>query len=145
TKVQGTATNDNATAGYVGEYIEGEVLVASAVSLTTATSADVTSISLTAGDWDVWGEVNTAPDGTTTQTIVGGWISTTSATFPTRPNKGAYNFVSAIPTAGTPNSIVTGMRRYSLSTTTTVYLTIYCEFAVSTNKGYGIICARRRR
>ena len=51
--VKGTTTNDSAAAGTVGEEIVSTVIVGSAVSLTTATAATVTSIALTAGDWDV--------------------------------------------------------------------------------------------
>ena len=50
--IAGTTTNDSASAGVVGQYIE------SVVTSTTSTAAnsaffDVTSITLTAGDWDV--------------------------------------------------------------------------------------------
>jgi hypothetical protein len=50
--IVGTATNNNADTGNVGQYIE------SVVTSTTSTAAnsayfDVTSITLTAGDWDV--------------------------------------------------------------------------------------------
>src|SRR5690349_16625741 len=67
TSLAGTATNDDAAAGKIGEYIESEVLSGSAVSLTTNTAANITSISLTAGDWDVWGAaVYQLGSGTTT-------------------------------------------------------------------------------
>src|ERR1019366_4169569 len=51
-QIVGTATNDNATAGNVGEHIQA---VASNVVATDATFVNITSISLTAGDWDVTG------------------------------------------------------------------------------------------
>ena len=47
----GTTTNDSAAAGVVGQYISSYV---SATSVpTTNTWGDLTSVSLTAGDWDV--------------------------------------------------------------------------------------------
>src|SRR4029077_4886616 len=49
----GTATNDNATAGNVGEYIESVIPAGAAIAITSATNTNLTSISLTAGDWDV--------------------------------------------------------------------------------------------
>lgn len=141
----GTTTNDNASAGQIGEVLESTVLVGSAVSLTTVTAADVTSISLTAGDWDVWGIVDFIPGGTTTIASVVGWIHTTSASFPTLPNGGAYAaFVGSLTTGGAQHLPV-GMRRYSLSGTTTVYLTAYSSFGVSTMAAYGYLGARRRR
>jgi hypothetical protein len=136
---KGTTSNDNPSAGFIGEYVESEVLLGAAVSLSSAANQDVTSISLTAGDWDVWGQIDTNPTGGTLS-FTAGWISTTSATNPGGPNKGAVasnimNFALAIPI---------GMRRYALASTTTVYLSGTCTFTGNCSM-YGIICARRRR
>lgn len=143
---KGTATNDDAVAGNIGEIIESTVLVGSAVSLTTATPADVTSISLTAGDWDVWGNIWYTPGATTSITIHQGAVNTTSATLPTAPGAGAnYKVVEA---ATVPNAIFgefVGQRRLSLSGTTTVYLVTQATFTVSTLAAYGYIGARRVR
>ena len=78
--VVGVTTNSNATTGYVGEYISSQVAVASAVALTTATPANVTSISLTAGDWDVDGVIDLNLSGATTTDWTSG-ISTTTGAF----------------------------------------------------------------
>lgn len=53
---RGTATDDNALAGYVGEYIEATSLTATNASASTVWD-DIASIDLTAGDWDVYGTV----------------------------------------------------------------------------------------
>jgi hypothetical protein len=53
----GTTTNDNAAAGQVGEFLSAILLQASAVALTTGVDAVVAQLTLTAGDWDVWGSV----------------------------------------------------------------------------------------
>src|SRR5262245_57492548 len=82
--IRGTSTNDSAAAGYVGELMESEVLTGSAVSLTNNTAANVTSLSLTAGDWDVWGSVAFNAVAGTANLVVGA-INTTSATLPTIP------------------------------------------------------------
>lgn len=148
-EIEGTGTNDNATAGYVGEFMESNIASGSATALTTATAKNVTSLSLTAGDWDVWGNVLFTGNAATTVTYIAGFISTVSATFPTPPNAGAYmNFV---PPAGgnfagnnTPG-LLAGQRRISVSSTTTVYLEAYAEFAVNTLSSYGYIAARRVR
>lgn len=141
----GTATNDSGAAGEIGEYVTSTVLVGSAVSLTASTAANVTSISLTAGDWDVWGNVSFNPAGTTTITALIAWISTTSAALPTIPNNGAYTSLQLSWPTGTTQTIPSGSTRLSLSGTTTVYLSTYSVFATSTMGAYGYIGARRRR
>ena len=143
--MNGTATNDNAAAGEVGEYISSTVLVGSAVSLTAGTAANITSISLTAGDWDICGNVAFQPAGSTTQSANIAWISTTSATLPTIPNSGAYAQFSVSVAAGLTVVLNAGCMRQSLSATTTVFLSGLANFAVSTETAYGFIGARRSR
>jgi hypothetical protein len=143
--IVGTTTNDNADAGKVGELIESTVLVASAVSLTNATPADVTSISLTAGDWNVWGNIWTAPAAGTTTSLCTVWISTTSATPSTAPGAGAKASYPYAVAADGVSGLPVGTIRLSLAAPTTVYLSVTCSFAVSTMKAYGYIGARRFR
>jgi hypothetical protein len=140
-----THTNDSASAGNVGEYINSVVLIGSAVAMTSTVPVDITSISLTAGDWDVWGSFWTAPAVTTTTQGMASWISTVSATEPTPPNEGAFTQLSVSSIAGAANGFPVGQKRISLSGTTTVYLSGVVTFAVSTMGGYGFIGARRIR
>src|SRR5689334_2108352 len=123
-QLPGSTTNDNATAGNLGEFVSSDVPVGSAVSLTTATTANVTSISLSAGDWDLWATVATNPAGTTTTSKIIGAISTTSATLPTAVNGGAYEQLNMAVAAGLGQIIPVGYMRLSLSATTTVFLVI---------------------
>lgn len=141
----GTITNDSAAAGQIGEIIESTVLVASNVSLTTGVAADVTTITLTAGDWDVWGCVNYNLNASTTMSAVAASINTTSATLATPPNGGAGAGLSLTFTTGAAQSLPVGMRRLSLATSTTVYLVARATFAVNTCAAYGYIGARRVR
>jgi hypothetical protein len=143
----GTTTNDDAAAGFQGQIIEAEVLIASHVALTTGSPANVTSISLTAGDWDVDGVVCFNPNAATTSTAFHATINTTSATLATPPNKGAYNmlFTAGGFTAGSLCRLPTGTRRLSLNATTTVYLIAQSSFAVNTMHAFGFIRARRVR
>src|SRR5215831_9091979 len=141
-----TATNDNASAGNVGEYFSSSVAAGSAVALTTNTAANITSISLTAGDWDVWGSTCFTVNAATTVTQFLGWTSTTSASAPTLPGNGSeaqYLFSTAI--TGQGWSFPVGTQRLSLSTTTTVFLSCICTFAVNTASAFGFIGARRVR
>lgn len=136
--IVGTATNDNANAGSVGEYVSATQ--ASNVSLTTATTANVTSISLTAGDWDVTGLVNFSPSVGMSVTLAG--ISTTSATL------GALGTVSRDSATSAIFSVVaapTPVVRISIASTTTVFLVCQALFASGTVDATGVIRARRVR
>jgi hypothetical protein len=139
---KGTATNDSAASGFIGEYVSSNVAV-STVSLTAGTAANVTSISLTAGDWDVGGNVVFSPSGTTTVTDLQTSISTTSAT------QGGLTVRSGwAGTATTPGDlwgIATPGQRISIASTTTVYLVAFASFGVSTLTAGGTLWARRAR
>lgn len=147
--VQGTNTNDSASAGDIGEYASSTVASGSAVSLTNETAANVTSISLTAGDWDVSGIVSfSGPDTTNVNYIIGS-ISTTSATLDTTPDR---RFDAGWGTGGTnPQgggvlpSTHPGPTRISISSTTTVYLVAQAKFQTNTLSAFGTIRARRVR
>jgi len=145
--ITGTTTNDNATTGVVGEYIVSTV-VNTSVSLTTNTATNVTSISLTAGDWDVQANVQYNVGATTNMTYWYSTVSTTSATLATS-SAAASNMVS--PTAAgtvfgaTAFTLLSPMARISLSSTTTVYLVTQAGFTVSTLQAGGTIRARRVR
>lgn len=143
--VVGVTTNSNAAAGSVGEFISSTVASGSAVALTSGANINVTSISLTPGDWDVQGNVGFVPAGTTTTSAIGGAISTTSAAVPTPPSSGGYSFLSLASPAGASNLLPVGRTRLSLAVTTTVYLVAQSTFAVSTSGAYGFIGARRVR
>lgn len=145
TGIVGTTTNNSAATGSVGEYISSQILVGSSVPLTTNTPANITSLALTAGDWDVWGTVATAPAGSTTTAAVVGAVNTVSATLPAIPGNGAYTQIVVGIAAGNPTVMPVGMTRISIATSTTVYLVINVNFATSTMNGYGFIGARRVR
>ena len=148
--IVGTTTNNNANAGSVGEVVSSSVAVGSAVSLTTAVSATsgktITSISLTAGDWDVFGIVGINMAATTNFTASAGGINTVADTLnslyeeETRFSYGAGGFV--------PNNVISftfPTTRVSIASTTTYYLIGYASFTVSTATAFGRITARRRR
>lgn len=143
---QGTNTNDNAAAGEVGEYVSSTVLVGSAVALTTATTANITSISLTAGDWDVWVNARFTGGATTTVQFLQAGISTTSATLSTAPGQVSNSFHNGqTPFASITLDRSVGPIRFSLAGTTTVFFVVSATFATSTCSGFGIIQARRVR
>lgn len=144
----GSNTNDSATSGNIGEYISSSVNAGSAVSLTTGTAANVTSISVPAGDWDIGGVVGMYPGATTNITLFYGSTSTTSATQNSNPG-----YLTSLPLGAGSGFVTTAQQtafalnpmRYSFSSTTTVYLVVTANFTVSTNGGFGYIWARRVR
>lgn len=140
--IPGRTDAGSAAAGNIGELISSTVLVGSAVALTNNTAANITSISLTAGEWDVSGVAILNPGGSTVLTSVFGWINTVSATPPTPPGSGGYAAWAGSATASIIAQCV-GPRQLSLSSTTTVYLGILANFTSTAPGGYGFIRARR--
>ncbi len=144
--IVGTTTNDNAAAGSVGEYVSSSIPIGSAVALTTGVNANITSIPLTAGDWDVWVNARYTGAAGTTVTYTTSSISTTSATLDTNPGKITNSFHNGQAPFGTVSlDTQVGPFRVSLSGNTTVFFVAQVGFAVSTCSGFGIIQARRRR
>ena len=124
----------------------------SAVSLTTVTTANVTSISLTAGDWDVSGVVDYTFGATTSYTQLQAGISLTSATLAGQAGGGGlgtdpnvqFATPAQVPTA-LPYALDIPLTRVSLAATTTVFLVTQATFTVSTLTAFGTIRARRVR
>lgn len=143
-QIPGTATNDNASAGNVGEYVSSAVAQGSAVSLTTNIAANITSISLTAGDWDVEGVIFFNPNVATVTTVLAGGVSATSATLPTPGAEGYAQWVGNLTGASVP-SLTACSKRISLASPATIYLVAFATFTANTNAAYGTIRARRVR
>ena len=139
--VLGTSTNDNAITGYVGELVSSQVANASAVSLANNTPKNVTTITLTAGDWDVEGHVYNAFS--VGATLTSSWCSLTSATTPDASIRSGTGMASAL--MGNQGN-TTPLLRVSVSAgSTTVYLSTIALFASGTGAASGIIQARRVR
>lgn len=139
--IVGVTDGSDADAGNVGEFITAT----NTQSMTSTVNANVVSISLTAGDWDVWGAIETVlGSGTITVSMIAG-INTVSATFPGSQN-GAY-FVYTWPPSSAEFAAAgpVGQLRISVSTTTTIYLVGYIDFSVSTASLIGYLGARRVR
>ncbi len=132
----GTTTNNNAAAGVVGEFISSVILNSAPVTFTTTVTKDLTSISLTAGDWDVFGNI-TAVGTVITQGVA--WISATSITTPD-----AALYARIAPNTINVLSFTVPYFRASLSGTTTIYLS-GTMFGTGTITCSGGIYARRVR
>jgi hypothetical protein len=137
----GTTTNNNAATGYVGEFVSSVIASASFVTFSNNTAKDLTSISLTAGDWDVFGNITWATVVTSCSNI-NTWISTTSATL---PDASLYNRSATSGTFPNNNSQTAPYQRLSLSGTTTVFISGQIGGASGTAQVCGAIYARRVR
>ena len=142
--IVGTTTNDNANSGSVGEYLTAGTATTSA---TTSVALNATSISLTAGDWDVSGQVLFSPAGSTVTNLVVAGISTTSGAFQALPSGGFNNeqVIAPFNSAGVANIVAAPITRVSIASTTTVFLVAQANFTVSTLTVSGFIRARRVR
>ena len=143
TKYFGVASSD------LGTLVTSSVPVGSAVSLTTNTAANVTSITLTAGDWDLSGVIDFNPAATTSVTNITAGVSLTSATLSAQTGGSglgtdptmAWNQAASVPAAVMAMEVPAV--RLSITATTTVYLVAKSTFTVSTMTAYGTIRANR--
>lgn len=146
-QIPATATNDNAAAGCVGEHIQGDLLAGSKISLTTGVVANIVSIPLTAGDWDVDAWCNLTPGATTN--FVSGCLSISFVSATHNFNAFHWNQIIAPTPAGSVINnnfnFVTPSPRILLSAPATLYLVVSSNFTVSTMQAYGSIRARRPR
>lgn len=128
------------SAGFIGEQLRGTLGSGSAISLTNTTSANIVTLSLTAGVWDVSciGCFGGAPTGYTAGVVA---ISETSATSGTLGDNAL-----SLPTAPTAASnaclSIPSFRIYKASTSN-VYLVLTGFFTGGTLNGFGRISATR--
>lgn len=145
--ITGTNTNDNAAAGAVGEIVSSALASTSAVSYTNAQTKNLTSISLTAGDWEVGGIISWACSSFPT----GGFYAIAQITSTTGviTDDGEQSYAAGAVTAGPGNIFMSCQlpdRRVSLASTTTIYLVGRAPgFASGTCSAWGYIEARRVR
>lgn len=143
--IVGTTLGDNANTGSVGEYLESTVASGSAVSLVSGVIKDVTTLTLTAGDWDVWGNITLSPGATTVETVFQGGVSLVANTQATYPNHGCAFLVYCANATAFPFSSPTGVLRVNVAASQVVHLVVGATFTTSTNAAYGALCARRVR
>ncbi len=143
----GSTTNDSAAAGSVGEYVSATLASGSATALTTGVAKTVTSISLTAGDWDISGNVHYSGNSATTVGYTYSSLNTVTNTDSGTLGQFVKRFFNSVAPFGTIDNIVEPIPpiRVSLSGTTTYYLIADAGFSTNTMAAYGIIHARRVR
>lgn len=140
--LKGTTTNDAATAGNVGQTISSYIATGSAITLTTTVAVNITTISLTAGDWLVSGQV-TYNETTATFTERVGSISQTGATILA---DGSECYEGGLTVAASnKNTLPLCSKRISLASTTTIYLVTKPTFSAGSATAFGFISALRVR
>lgn len=137
--ISGITSATNGAAGILGQCLSSSIPIGSAVSLTSGFAANVTSLSLTAGDWLVFGNIDFTTNSTTVVGIILGSISTTTATLAS-----GNEFVLPGPATGnTISGAAVGMLRENVSATTLVFLVAQSNFTTNTQAAYGQITACR--
>jgi len=135
----GVVDGSDAAAGDVGEYLTATA----SVGLASNVPADVVTLALTAGDWDVRGEVAFGTSFVYFEAYT--WIGLASATM-TSPGMSSIKLVSSGDVTGMGNSAFqAGPVRFSVSATTTVYLGAQARFTTGATNAVGVISARRMR
>lgn len=139
--IKGSSTNDAGVAGYVGEYISS--VVSGVASATSGQYKDLTSITLTAGDWDISLNTYATTGGTCSQAIAG--IGTVTGNDTTGLVDGDSRSNMPGPVNGVSNiAIVVPGYRVSISGSTTYYAKIFASYTTSVTWA-GRLSARRVR
>lgn len=126
-------------AGKVGEKIESIIASGSAVGLTTNVAANVTSITITAGYWEVFGYVGFINGGTTASTYIAGSMATTSAVQSSDGFLlgGIGGGIAGQLSAALPVTI------FNVTTNTQIFLVATSQFTISTQSAFGRLTAIR--
>lgn len=142
--ITGITDGSNAGAGIIGEIITSSISQGSAVSLTTTAIANITSITLTAGDWDVHANAMFG-GGAITGVQFQGFIGTVTGNDATGRDLAKNTCYAMPPLAGSDSGCTLPVYRVNISTTTTYYLKANATFTIGSAIAYGTIEARRIR
>lgn len=136
----GRVNGGGISTGNVGELLSSQVVYASGISITTATGTSITSLSLTAGDWDIWGNgFFTFSTGVGIEMLCS--ISASNGSFGDNSlTSGIYSPSDSYTNFG----FAVLQTAVSVSSTTVYYLNAYAQFASGTCKVCGLVQARRR-
>jgi len=128
----------------IGTTISSNIDSGSAVSLTSNMTGTITSISLSAGQWLVWGLVGNIAGSGTISTSFFGAISTT-AVFPTVSPTGGSVSGSTNNPSNANQELVFALSPIILTLVSTapIYLLANSTFSVSTQSAYGYIAATK--
>jgi hypothetical protein len=144
-QVPATGTNDNACATCVGAIVQSTLASGSAVTVTSGTPINVTSVALTGGDWDCRGTIARNVGATTSFTKLNGSLGTTTGALAAEGTEASTYTSTAANVVATSIDTKIGPTRFSLSGGSTVFLVVGDTFTVSTDAAYGQLTCRRAR
>jgi len=138
--IPGEASNGSAASGEIGEYNS----ITGSGPLTSGVTINMVSISVPAGDWEVFGHNFIAGGGATSMTNFTMSISTVSGT----QNMSTVDRFNQLRNAGGISdpfmTVACGPLRMSFSSTTTVYLVFVATFSNVLNYSAALRCRRAR-
>lgn len=137
--IKGAVGGIAANPGFVGETVDTTVLNSAPVALTTATPANMGSVVLSAGDWDIWATV-CFQEAAASVTLREAGLNTTSATLPVTSQ---LAYASAVTVTLTQTNSVTTFSSVNVTASTTVYAVAMANFSAGTVGAFGKIHARR--
>lgn len=142
-QIPGTSTNNNASAGNVGQYIEA--LQTTATNLGgNGVYTDMGSLALTAGDWDVSMNATFSANGASVTSVAIG-LGTTVGNSAAGITFGSNGLQGVAPTASYNSSLTVASFRISLAASATYYCKGVSNYTVATVQMVGRCSARRVR
>lgn len=142
--IVGDASGGAAAAGDVGEYVEVNSCVSpGSTNLTSNVNANVVTLPLSAGDWDVTGlaVMQSSAAAVTTYYAIGS--SLVSATFPPLGSYTSWSLPAG--QTGLNEMFAIPSERVSLAAPANVYMVALATFTGGTVGACGVLSARRRR
>jgi hypothetical protein len=136
----GTTTNDNAASGMIGEYV---IASGGPVGLSSGVGINIAHLDLTAGDWNVEGNIAFTPAGSTRPIAYQVGVSGTSGVLGSIISQ--IQFAVGFTSSGPANLGSGGSSRFSLAAPATAYLIARSTFTISTMSARGSIWGRRVR
>jgi hypothetical protein len=137
----GVTDGSDALPGQIGEYVMANRTINLAVLNNVAT--DITTITLTAGDWDVQGAVYFLGSSSSGSDDLRAWVNTVSATQPSGDNGGLA--IVSTSSGGLVNMLAIPPIRASGATGATIFLSCNANFGSGTMNVQGYVRARRMR
>jgi hypothetical protein len=137
----GVTDGSDALPGQIGEYIMANRTINLAVPNNVNT--DITSITLTPGDWDVQGAVYFLASSSAGSDELRAWVNTVSVTQPSG-NTGGLAIMSTT-SAGLTNMLAIPPIRASGATGATVFLSCWTQYGTGSMNVQGYVRARRMR
>jgi hypothetical protein len=133
----GTTAGTNAPAGQIGEFMTAN----GSITMSNGNYQNVTSVTLTAGDWDCWATFSIG--GSTNYSSIACGLSTTSASLGAYPGTVQWGGSSTYSPTEWVNS--TAAIRFNISSSTVVYAVSFGSYSSGTSSAAATIYARRMR